>query len=146
MAKTTTPDTIIIVDDELHNMAWMIDYIESKKLKVKTATNVNEAIELLSENIYRAAIIDLNIPVLPPLVETVIAAGLVYSQFPGLFVANFARNKGYRSRQTVIYSVHRDASVSNEANNIRCTYIVKGRPREIKEELEDILSYDPTTD
>jgi hypothetical protein len=44
----------------------------------------------------------------------------------------------------VIYSVHKDAAVADEAAKLGCTYILKGRPKEIKAEIEEIVSYDPT--
>lgn len=145
MAKTTDSETVVIIDDELHNMGWMIDYIEGNKLRVKTAQNANDAINILSQEIYRAAIIDLNIPILEPLTAKAKEIGLVYAMYPGLYVANFARNRGYRDRQTVLYSVHKDSSVAEEARRLGCTYIIKGRPKEIKTELDAVLSYDPTT-
>lgn len=44
----------------------------------------------------------------------------------------------------MIYSVHKDASVAEEASKLGCTYILKGRPKEIKAEIEAVVSYDPT--
>jgi hypothetical protein len=58
--------------------------------------------------------------------------------------AREARNRGYRDRQVVIYSVHRDAAVAEEAARLGCTYILKGRPKEIINELKEVVSYDPT--
>jgi hypothetical protein len=45
----------------------------------------------------------------------------------------------------IIYCVHRDPAVTDEAKRLGCTYIIKGRPKEIKRELDDVVSYDPTT-
>ena len=92
MAKTTDADTIVVIDDELHNMVWMLDYIESRNKRTKTASNVNEAIALINEQIYRAVIIDLNIPVLDPLIGSVASKGNIYLRYPGLYVAYAARN------------------------------------------------------
>jgi len=69
---------------------------------------------------------------------------LVYKKYPGLYVAWQARNKGYRDRQIIIYTVHRDEEVAKEAELIGCTYILKGRPTELKEELLRVLAFDPT--
>ena len=41
MAKTTVADTIVIVDDELQNVLWMVDYLDANGLYVQLATNVN---------------------------------------------------------------------------------------------------------
>jgi response regulator RpfG family c-di-GMP phosphodiesterase len=145
MAVTTVADTVVLVDDELHNMVWMMDYLDHKGLLILPAGNANEAIDIIDEEIYRCAIIDLNIPISAPLVEAAAKKGAVYAQYPGLFVAWYARNRGYRNRQVVLYSVHREQSVAQEAERLRCTYILKGRPKEIKEELEAVVSFDPTT-
>lgn len=145
MAKTTVADTIVIVDDELQNVLWMVDYLESNNLHVEFATNVNEGVLRIEKEIYRALVIDLNIPVLEPYEEALRQIGGAYVTFPGLFLARHARNRGYRDRQVIIYSVHRDPTVAEEAKKLGCTYIIKGRPREIKTELEAVLAFDPTS-
>ena len=33
MAKTTKPNSIVIVDDELHNMSWMVDYLKIQRIR-----------------------------------------------------------------------------------------------------------------
>ncbi len=144
MAKTTDHNTVVIIDDEIHNMTWMLDYLHSRGFDTITASNANEAVEVLDNKIYRAVIVDLNIPVVDPLYAAVMVKGDIYGRFPGLYVAYYARNKGYRDRQVVIYSVHRDPSVSEEASRLGCTYIIKGRPREIKRELDEVVGFDPT--
>lgn len=144
MAKTTAPDTIVMLDDELYNLTWMMDFLFSKGFNILPAANANEAIELTDQEIYRAIIIDLNVPILPPLDSTASEYGETYLKYPGLFVARHARNRGYRDRQVIIYSVHRDQAVMVEANKLGCTYILKGRPKEIKEELIGVLEFDPT--
>lgn len=144
MAQTTVSDTVIVVDDELQNVLWMVDWFDSNGFYVQVAPNVNEALERVEEEIYRALVVDLNIPVLEPLDEAVRELGSVYIRYPGLFIANRARNRGYRDRQVIIYSVHKDPEVIEEAKRLGCTYIIKGRPREIKTELDRVLSFDPT--
>lgn len=144
MAKTTDSKTIVLIDDELHNMTWMVDYLCSRGLLTLTASSANDAVAIVEQEIYRAIIVDLNIPIMDPLTNTALAKGEVYGRFPGLYVASYARNKGYRDRQVVIYSVHRDAGVSEEAARLGCTYIIKGRPKEIKLELDAVISFDPT--
>ncbi len=146
MAKTTVPDTVVIIDDEPYSLSWMLDYIDGNGLKYIIASNVNEAINVIEREIYRVLVIDLNIPVFEPFRVALIERGGAYARFPGLFVAERARNRGYRNKQVVIYSVHRDAEVASEAKKLDCTYILKGRPKEIKAEIEFILSYDPTAD
>lgn len=144
MAKTTIPDTVVLIDDELHNLTWLSDYIESLNLKIVTAGDLNTALKIVESEIYRALIIDLNIPVASPFYDALAQRGGAYAKFPGLFVAERARNTGYRDRQVVIYSVHRDPEVSAEAEKLGCTYILKGRPKDVKDEILRVLSYDPT--
>jgi DNA-binding NarL/FixJ family response regulator len=145
MARTTVSDAVVILDDEVYNITWMMDYLYSKNINVMPAASANEALDLIESEIYRAAIIDLNVPILPPLDEAAAQLGSAYITYPGLFVARAARNRGYRGRQVVIYSVHRDPLVAEEARKLGCTYILKGRPKEIKAELDAVISFDPTT-
>ncbi len=144
MAKTTRPSEAVIIDDEMHNMLWLVDYLEGKEFKVHRRDNLNSAIELIDREIFRFLVIDLNIPMLPPLARAVSEKGAIYAKFPGLYAAYHARNRGYRDRQVIIYSVHRDTEASRIAAKLLCTYVLKGRPKEIKKEIEAVLSYDPT--
>lgn len=144
MARTTVPDTVLILDDEIYNLTWMIEFFQSQKLKTREFDNVNRIVDVMHDEIYRCLIVDLNVPVLPPLDRDVEERGDVFRRYPGLFVAALARNVGYRGRQVVIYSVHKDEAVEVEAKRLGCTYIRKGRPREMKMELLDVLGYDPT--
>lgn len=144
MAKTTVPDTILMLDDELYNLTWMMDFFYSQGFDIAPASTANDALDLINSEIYRAAIIDLNVPLLPPHDTAAAEFGETYVRYPGLFVARQARNRGYRDRQVVIYSVHRDEAVMQEARKLGCTYILKGRPKEIKQELLAVLEFDPT--
>ena len=146
MARTDITDTVLVLDDELYNLTWMIEFFESRGLRAREFANVNEILGAIRAEVYRCIIIDLNVPVLPPVDKDVESEGDVFRKYPGLFVAAVARNAGYRGRQVVIYSVHRDEAVEVEAKRLGCTYIRKGRPREMKAELLDVLSYDPTSE
>ncbi|MEP7130637.1 MAG: hypothetical protein ABI770_05865 [Sphingomicrobium sp.] len=92
MADKAAGKSILLLDDELSSMTWMLDYLYSMEFDVDTANNANDAFILAGNEKYDAAIIDLNVPLLPPLSE--IAEGLnpVYLKFPGLLVAREARN------------------------------------------------------
>ena len=145
MARTTISDTVLILDDEPFNLTWMIEYFQSKGLKTNIFVNANSMVEAIEEEIYRCLVLDLNVPVLPPLDADAERRGQIFRQYPGLYVAWLARNFGYRGRQVILYSVHKDELVEVETSRLSCTYIRKGRPREMKEELSQVLSYDPTT-
>ena len=144
MALTTKSDTILLMDDEPFNIQWLIDYLESKNYNVILTSNADSAIDEVSKEIYRATILDLNVPMPSDISPNIGNRRPIYQRYPGLYVAWYARNQGYRDRQVIIYSVHRDQEVSKEAEALGCTYILKGRPRELKSELTHVLSYDPT--
>lgn len=144
MAITSKPDTILLMDDELFNIEWLIDYLESKGYNIYPTSSADEAIQAVSQEIYRAAIFDLNVPLSVHPNPGPQTHKPVYHKYPGLYVAWYARNQGYRGRQVIIYTVHRDEEVANEAKILGCEYILKGRPRELKEEIDSILSFDPT--
>lgn len=137
--------TVLLLDDELSSVMWMMDYLYDKGFLVDTCSNANDAFELVSSNKYRAAIIDLNVPLLEPLHAMARELGSVYLKFPGLLIAREARSKGHRDRQIIIYTVHREPEVREIAERLRCTYIIKGRPAEIKAELEEVFAFDPTS-
>ncbi len=144
MAKTTSPKTIVLVDDEWHNISWLQEYLESRGFEVLAAETLNEALPLIESAIHRAVIIDLNIPALSPLISVLVELGGAYPSYPGLYLAYRARNLGYRDRQVVLYTVHREAAVTQEANRLGATYILKGRPQEIKREIDAVIAFDPT--
>ena len=35
MARTTMPDTVLVLDDEMYNLTWMIEFFKDNGLKVK---------------------------------------------------------------------------------------------------------------
>lgn len=144
MAKTTDSGKAVIVDDEPHNILWLQDYLENKGYEVLIRCDLNAGLELLKEEIYRLAVIDLSVPVLPPLEPKVAEKGPLYVKYPGLYAAWAARNLGYRDRQVIVHTVHRDREIAKEAERLRCTYIMKGRPRMMKEELDFVVRFDPT--
>ncbi|AUR12880.1 Response regulator receiver domain protein [Phaeobacter inhibens] len=145
MARTTASTTVVVLDDELFNIEWLLDFLTAQGYETIPSSSASEAIEIVSEEIYRALILDLNVPMSSDLIEAAGKLGSVYKKYPGLFVARTARNAGYRDRQIIIYSVHRDVEVAQEASRLGITYILKGRPAELKSEIDAVLSFDPTT-
>jgi CheY-like chemotaxis protein len=142
---TTIPrlaDTVLIADDEAYNLQWVVEFLESLKYKVVVAENVDEAILLIQQSTFRAVIADLNIPLLPPQSQ-LIGRDPIFKEYPGLLVADFARNLNHTGRQVVVYSVHDDPQVRSLTEKLGVTYLLKGRPRILKGELKDVLSYDP---
>lgn len=137
-------DCVLLMDDEQHLLDWLVEYLESKNYSVDQVTNVQDAISKLEENKYRVVILDLNVPASPEYLEKLKTKGGIYSEYRGLYVAEVARTKGHRGRQVVVYSVHDSDSVSMACEKVGVSYLVKGRPRQFKRELDDILSYDPS--
>ena len=135
---------ILILDDEPHNISWLPEYLADKGYSCAIATNIKEAIELLSAKSFRAIVVDLNVPAPSEYSSALAAKGEVYVKYRGLYFAEYARTLGYRNRQVIVYSVHDIDEVRLVTNRIRIDYATKGRPRDFKALIDDVLSYDPT--
>lgn len=140
----TKEDTVLIMDDEPHVLDWLIDYIEAKDYKVRIAVNVDEAIKELDRDKFRLAIFDLNVPASGEILKKLEERGSVHSKYRGLYAAEYARTKGLRGRQVIVYSVHDSEEVLRKCEKVGVQYLIKARPREFKKELNEILSFDPT--
>lgn len=136
----------LILDDEPHLLDWLAEYLESKGLAVRFVTDVDEALKALQREKFRVLILDLNVPASLAHIESLRRRGPDYEEYRGLYVAEHARNLGYRDRQVIVYSVHDVEAVRVVSGRIGVTYCIKGRPRNFKSELDDVLSYDPTSD
>jgi CheY-like chemotaxis protein len=134
--------TILIADDEPYNLQWVLEYLESLKYETVLADNVDKAIQCLQESRFRAVIADLSIPLLPPK-SLLSGKDPLFQRYPGLLVAEYARNHNHTGKQVVVYSVHDDAQVREWSGRFGVTYLLKGRPRLFKEEIRDVLSFDP---
>ena len=133
-------ETILLADDEPYNLEWVIEYLRSKECSVTVAENVDQALEKLRRAQFRSVVVDLSLPILD---TTISGNEPLFIRYPGLIIADFARNHGHLGRQVIVYSVHDDPLVRAFAEKIHCTYLLKGRPRQFKAELDDVLSYDP---
>ncbi len=135
-------NTVLIADDEPYNLQWMIDFLESLNYETVVADNVDKALQSLQASRFRAVVADLSIPLLPPQ-SILLGRDPVFQKYPGLLVADYARNHGHTGRQVVVYSVHDDPQVRALARRLGVTYFLKGRPRLLKAEIIDVLSFDP---
>jgi CheY-like chemotaxis protein len=138
-------ETVLIADDEPYNLQWIVEWIESLKYDVVTAESVDAAIQQLNSARFRTVIADLSIPLLPPR-SMLEGKNPLYQTYPGLVIADFARNHDHTARQVVVYSVHDDPMVQTLSQKLGFTYLLKGRPRTIKEEIKAILKFDPRRD
>lgn len=135
-------DTILVADDEPYNLQFVLDFLECLGYKTVVADNVDKAILQLQQHGFRAVIADLSIPLLPP--QSLLRdRDPLFHKYPGLLVADYARNHNHTGRQVIVYSVHSDTQVQELAGNLGVTYLLKGRPRILKEEIKDVLSFDP---
>jgi CheY-like chemotaxis protein len=134
--------TVLMADDEPFNLEWVMEYLASKAYDVEVVDHVDAAIQRLQEVRFRCVIADLSIPVRQPnhLPGTTDALAV---QYPGLTIAKYARTRGHLDRQVIVYSVHDDPLVEAFTRKIGCTYLHKGRPRQFKGELDEVLRFDP---
>lgn len=135
-------DTVLLADDEPYNLQWLVDWLESQKYKAVVVESVDAAIVQLNEARFRTVIADLNIPLSPPR-QMLQGRDALFHTYPGLVIADYARNHDHTGRQVVVYSVHDDPHVQVLAGKLGFTYILKGRPRTMKNEIDAVLRYDP---
>lgn len=135
---------ILILDDEPHNISWLPEYLDGRGYLCDIAKNIKEAIELLSNKKFRAIVVDLNVPAPGEYSAAIAAKGDVYFKYRGLYFAEHARTLGYRNKQVIVYSVHDIDEVRLVTDRIRIEYATKGRPRDFKNLIDGVLSYDPT--
>jgi CheY-like chemotaxis protein len=132
-------DTILIADAEPYNLRFILDFLESLKYKLVVAESANDALLRLQECRFRAVLADLSVPLLPPL-SLLPGREPLFRKWPGLLVADSARNHDYTGKQVVVYSIYDDAQVSELANRLGIAYVLKGRPRLLKQEVQAALS------
>lgn len=137
-------ESVLVMDDEPELLEWLDEYLSLKSLKVIFAKNIGEAIRALDVENYRFLVLDLNVPAAGEYRAMLAEKGDLFSVYPGLYVAQAARNKGYRDRQVIVYSVHDIDEVRSITERLGVSYVTKGRPRAFKSEIDSVLSYDPS--
>lgn len=136
---------ILILDDEPHLLEWLVEYLQARSYKTMFTEDVAQAIAALKSGItFRMMILDLNVPAPGEYTELLRSRGPTHDNYRGLYVAEQARNMGYRGRQVVVYSVHDVEAVRRITDRIGTTYITKGRPRAFKAEIDQVLGFDPS--
>lgn len=113
--------------------------IHSKNLKTIVANNVAEAIEAVNKSQFRGYIIDLNIPMggWQPAFK---APNAVYDKYMGFYVIKYVRTQGNKGKNVMAYSAHQNDQIVSEISTLYCEYIAKGRAKEFKLGVEEILS------
>lgn len=132
-------DTVLLIDDEPFQTEWLADYFQAKGLKVIYSVDLPSALCALESTRYRYVVIDLSIPSSPALAQPLAALGAEFFRYPGLMAARRARSIGHNTFQTIVYSVHDSDDVQKYTDKIRCRYILKGRPRDLKAHVDSTL-------
>ena len=132
-------NTVLIIDDEPFNTEWLTDYFIARGFEVVHAEDLQAALNALEHTRYRYVVIDLSIPVSPVLAQPLASLGTEFFRYPGLMAARRARTTGHNTFQVIVYSVHNSPDVKSYADLIVCHYILKGRPRELKDHVESTL-------
>jgi CheY-like chemotaxis protein len=135
-------DVVLLADDEPEHLDWLIDYLSAKGLQTIVATTVKDAIEQVEKGAYRAYLIDLNIP-LGGWIPTVTVGSQTYDDYHGLYVLKLVRSQGNPGNRVIAYSAHQNEPIIASIRRLYCGYIVKGKPRELKDEIENLLKRPP---
>lgn len=134
-------NTVLLVDDEPEYLGWLCDYLVAKGLDVDMAESVAEALQCADAYSYRLYLVDLNIPAGSWAPSSVLPE--IYFQYKGLNVIRYVRNQGNAGRRVVAYSAHENDEIHAAIKNLYCQYVVKGRAKDIKREIESVLQHDP---
>jgi CheY-like chemotaxis protein len=139
--KTYDSKAILIADDEPEHIEFLIDYLIAGGFSVTISKNAEEAINACEKTRHRAYIIDLNIPLggFNPAPDPSPA----YKKYPGLHIIRTVRTQGNAGARVVAYSAHYNDEISGEIARLYCKYIIKGRAKELKETIAEIMASDP---
>jgi CheY-like chemotaxis protein len=138
--KGRDASTVLLADDEPEHLDWLVDYLRVKGCATVVATNVREAIAAVERQSFRAYLIDLNIP-LGGWSPTIPLPSITYTDYNGLYILKLVRSQGNRGTHVIAYSAHQNDQIVSEIKRLYCRYIVKGRPRELKQQIDDLLSF-----
>lgn len=146
MANLTIPaiydsKAILVADDEPEHIEFLLDYLTAKGFTINFAKNAQEAISASAKTRHRAYIVDLNIPL----------GGWnpgpnpspAYEKYPGLHILRSIRTQGNSGARVIAYSAHYNSQISTEIDRLYCEYIVKGRAKDLKDAITEIMASDP---
>jgi CheY-like chemotaxis protein len=130
---------VLLADDEPEHLDWLVDYLATKGLKTIVTTTVKEAIEEIEKAAFRAYLIDLNIP-LGGWIPTITVGSQTYDDYHGLYILKLVRSQGNPGNRVIAYSAHQNDPIAAAIRRLYCSYVVKGRPRDLKEEITVLLA------
>jgi CheY-like chemotaxis protein len=120
---------VMIVDDEPYYLDWLIEFFEAHGYEVITAVNVTEACHFAKVEIFKMVIVDLNVPAGSEMKQAIAESEPVIRQYPGLYVAQYARDIGHWDDQVIIYSVHMGEAITERSKQLYCYIFAQGPPR-----------------
>ena len=115
---------------------WIEDYLETLGCSVEFVTSIDAAYDRITERKYKALIVDLQVPATEKHEAHIKQKDVVFHEFRGLYIAQFARNQGYKSNQVIVYSVHVRPEVEEICRQLGISYLPKGRANLMKEKLD----------
>jgi len=137
--------TVLVVDDQPYELQWLAEFLAAQGYAFESATDLKDGTDKIAaseRNKYKLLVVDMEIPtggfVGRPPKEPQRAA--LYQAYPGLVAVQVARNYDYNSSNVLVYSVHQSDAINDEVALLRCRYMLKGRPRGLKEILLTMLS------
>ena len=140
--KSYDPTRVLLADDEPEHLDWLVDYLSVKGLKTTIVTTIGESVKAFEEVLFRAYIVDLNIP-FGGWVPSIPQPSPTYSEYHGLYALKLIRSQGNPGSRVIAYSAHYNDQIVKEMRRLYCKYVVKGRPLDLKTEIETALKADP---
>lgn len=135
--KIYKENSILIADDEPEHLEWLVDFMSGQGFVVDVVTDVLEAVKAVELSRYRLYIVDLNIPLRGW--PSAFPASSTYDEYPGLHIGRVVRSQGNDGSRVIVYSAHFNDQITAEIKKLYCEYVVKGRPRELKGKVEEVL-------
>lgn len=132
---------ILVADDEREHVEFLLDYLKDKGFSVTFVENAKEALSACEGIKYRAYFIDLNIPFGDSALNP--NKNEIHSEYPGLRIIQVIRSQGNSGARVVAYSAHYNDQIVSEIERLYCKYVVKGRARDLKDAIDEILKVDP---
>jgi CheY-like chemotaxis protein len=132
---------ILVADDEREHVEFLLDYLAAKGFRITFAENARDALAASEKVRYRAYFIDLNIPFANPALDP--RTNPTFTEYPGLLIIQAVRSQGNSGARVVAYSAHYNDQISSEIERLYCKYIVKGRAKDLKDAIDEILRVDP---
>lgn len=136
--------TVLVIDDQPYELVWLVEFLEAHGYKCEIATTLKDGvarIEASEHDKYRILIVDMEISAdgFTGRLPKEVAREKLYRAYPGLSAVQAARNYDYQPSDVLVYSVHQSNEINAEVSLLRCKYILKGRPRRVKDLLLSML-------